>query len=188
MKSLRYIKHRSYSHGPAEMVQAVHHNPLKANISVRPSHSLRVKLLHDFKIPINYEGNIQEPFVFHLIPVTFILNPSSRMFCDKSLQGWLAWSDEQELYHVPHPTRSTFLPWEKASEAAIASVRDVVTDSSFWKQLSGHFAEETHEVVVTQDNISCVKSICESTSLGYSVPVDVDLTVTTQSNFLKMNP
>lgn len=61
---------------------------------------------------------------------------------------------------LPSPTSSTFMPWENDSEAAVASVRAVVTDASFWKKLSSRYAEENHEVSVTQDNISCVKSIC----------------------------
>jgi proteasome activator subunit 4 len=91
-----------------------------------------------------------------------------RIFCDKTIQGWLAWSDDLQLYRQPDSTRSTFV-WEKPSQAAIASVREVVTESSFWKKLSTHFAEENHQVVVTQDNISCVKSICKSASSGISV-------------------
>jgi proteasome activator subunit 4 len=50
-----------------------------------------------------------------------------RIFCDNTPQGWLAWSDELQLYRLATPHSSTFLPWEKASAAAVASVREVVT-------------------------------------------------------------
>jgi proteasome activator subunit 4 len=70
MKSLRYIKHRSYSRGPAEMAQGIRHNPLKVKIPVRPSHSLTAKLLRDFNTPINSKGPIREPLVVYSIPVT----------------------------------------------------------------------------------------------------------------------
>jgi proteasome activator subunit 4 len=167
MKSLRYIKHRSYFGDPAEMMQGLQHNPLKTKIPIQPSHPFTAKLLHEFKIPVSFGGTSQEPFAVHYTPFTINLTHLVRMFCDKIPQGWLAWSNELELYRVPHPTRSTFLPWEKPSEAAVAAVREVVTKSSFWDKLSTHFSEENHEVVVSQDHISCVKSICKSSSLQY---------------------
>ena len=34
-------------------------------------------------------------------------------------------------------------------------------NSNYWKKLSNHFSEENNNEGVTQDNISCVKSICE---------------------------
>lgn len=44
----------------------------------------------------------------------------------------------------------------------IKAVRDLTTSEEFWKALGGFFAEENHADSATQDNISCVKSICES--------------------------
>jgi len=70
MKSMRYIKHRSYSRSPAEMVLGFHHNPLKAKISVQPSHSLTNKLLHNFKVPLDSKAATGEPFVFCSTPST----------------------------------------------------------------------------------------------------------------------
>ena len=168
MKSSRYIKHRTYSRDPAELVQAIHHNPLKTKISVQPSHSLTARLLHNFKIPISSQETKEEPFVVCSVLLSTILMHAFRIFCDNTTQGWLAWSDGLQLYRQPHPTRSTFLPWEQPSQAAVASVREVVTKSSFWKKLSTHFAEENHEVVVSQDNMSCVKSICKLARLWIS--------------------
>ncbi|EGN99641.1 hypothetical protein SERLA73DRAFT_159863 [Serpula lacrymans var. lacrymans S7.3] len=49
--------------------------------------------------------------------------------------------------------------WEASSEDVISCVREIVQDSSFWKQLSTHFAEENYEKRILQDNISDVKSI-----------------------------
>ena len=59
--------------------------------------------------------------------------------------------------------KSTFQPWEKASENVVESIRSMVTDSLFWKELTKYYAEESDtetDEVVTQDNASCVKSIC----------------------------
>jgi proteasome activator subunit 4 len=140
MKGLRYIKHRSYCHDPADLMQGLHHNPLKTRIAAQPSHSFTAKVLDNFKNPVDIKS--RKP-----------------LFCDKLPQGWLAWGDELELYRLAQPTSSTFLPWEKASAAAVASVREVVTDSSFWTNLSERLSEENHQDVITQDNVSCVKSI-----------------------------
>jgi proteasome activator subunit 4 len=162
MKGLRYIKHRTYCRDPAELMQALHHNPLKTRIPVQPSHSFTAKVLGNFKNPVDIRS--RKPFVACFIPVVIFLKPPNHsLFCDKTPQGWLAWSHELELYHLAQPTSSTFLPWEKGSAAAVASVREVVTNPSFWTNLSERLSEENHQDVITQDNVSCVKSICTLT-------------------------
>lgn len=131
--------------------------------------------------PPSLSGLLESRSSSTTIPLPLILTRTIRSFWDKTTQGWLAWSDELELYRQPHPTRSTFLPWEKPSEAAVASARDVVTESTFWKKLSTHFAEENNEVVVSQDNMSCVKSICKLVLLDF---LDSDRP---QSNFSRIS-
>jgi proteasome activator subunit 4 len=83
-----------------------------------------------------------------------------RLFLETDPPGWLAWNDSITLYKPPDFSKSTFKPWEKASEDAVTAVRELAKDPSFWKKLSTYYAEENHEVVITQDNVSCVKSIC----------------------------
>ena len=51
------------------------------------------------------------------------------------------------------------------------SIRVIVKDPAFWKSLSGYYKEETHEVVIGQDNVSCVKSICELAQLSRCTPL-----------------
>ena len=42
------------------------------------------------------------------------------------------------------------------------AVREIATSEAFWKALGGFFAEENHADSATQDNISCIKSICKA--------------------------
>lgn len=65
------------------------------------------------------------------------------------------------LYRPPDRTKSAFQPWEDVSQEVIAVIREVCLDPSYWKKVSTYYAEENHEVTVTQDDISCVKSICK---------------------------
>lgn len=66
-----------------------------------------------------------------------------------------------ELFLAPPPDSSCFLPWDSVSQDMVTAVREVTTKETFWENLSNHFAEENHAEVTTQDNISCVKSICK---------------------------
>src|ERR1700749_1347256 len=116
MKGLRYIKHRSYCHDPADLMEGLSHNPLKTRIPAQPTHSFTAKVLDNFKNPVDIKS--RKPFVACFISVSILLKPLNHIFfCDKLLQGWLAWGDELELYRPAQPTSSTFLPWEKASAA-----------------------------------------------------------------------
>jgi len=85
------------------------------------------------------------------------------LFCESTQEGWLAWKATMTLYKPPHPSKSTFQPSEKASDNVVTSVQAVVKDTFFWRELAKYYSEESDaEVVevVTQDNASCVKSIC----------------------------
>lgn len=88
MKGLRYIKLRSFCHDPAELIQGLHHNPLKASLAVQPSHSFTVKVLNSFKHPADIKS--RKPFVTFYIPVSVLkksLNPAC--FAIKHLKaGW----------------------------------------------------------------------------------------------------
>ncbi|KAF8168284.1 hypothetical protein B0H34DRAFT_792908 [Crassisporium funariophilum] len=50
-------------------------------------------------------------------------------------------------------------PWESASADALEAIREMVTDPEYWVNVSTYYAEENHETTITQDNVSCVKSI-----------------------------
>ena len=69
------------------------------------------------------------------------------------------WQDTVSLYLSPHSSKSTFEPWE-ASEDVVQAIREVTTAPEYWENLSTYFSEENHETYITQDNVSCVKSIC----------------------------
>jgi proteasome activator subunit 4 len=85
---------------------------------------------------------------------------------DKGPAGWLVTDGTLSGYSVPDEFRSTFQPWEAASQGAVDVVRRATTQEAFWKKLSGRYSEENHQTTVTQDNISCVKSICLSATFS----------------------
>lgn len=87
---------------------------------------------------------------------------NSRTLQDKAIVGWLSWPAHVELYLAAPSGKSSLLPWSPDSNEMIKAVRDLTTSEEFWKALGGFFAEENHADSATQDNISCVKSICES--------------------------
>jgi proteasome activator subunit 4 len=161
MKTLRNIKLRTFCLKSTDLVVARNHNPLKQRVLVKPSHSFTNKFLDDFKIP--FDGNSQNAYVTYQprFSFIFIIFDKFRIFSERALEGWLAWKDTISLYKPAHPTKSTFQPWDIASEDVVKAVREFAVDTSFWKTLSGRYSEENHESVIVQDNVSCVKSICK---------------------------
>lgn len=79
---------------------------------------------------------------------------------DKVSVGWLTWPATVDLFLAAPPGQSSFKPWESAGQEMISAVRKEVTNKDFWESLSKYYSEENHANVATQDNISCVKSIC----------------------------
>lgn len=96
-----------------------------------------------------------------LIETHWKLNSLYSLFLDREPPGWVAWTDSIALYVLPSATKSTFQPWDPTSNDALEALRETAMDSSYWEKLAGHYSEENHETVITQDNVSCVKSICE---------------------------
>lgn len=92
-----------------------------------------------------------------------------RVLFDKNPPGWIIWNDSISLYKLPHSTESTFQPWEAGSADAIDAIREIVTHGKYWEDLAVYYAEENHETTVIQDDISCVKSICELPSFEYGL-------------------
>ena len=89
------------------------------------------------------------------------------MFNEKDPPGWIAWSDSISLYTIPDKTKSTFQPWDPSSKDAVAALRELATDPSYWEQLGVYYSEENRETNIIQDNVSCVKSICMPPSFIY---------------------
>lgn len=71
------------------------------------------------------------------------------------------WQETVSLYLSPHSSKSTFEPWEAASQDAVQAIREMTTDPEYWENISTYYSEENHETTMTQDNVSCIKSICE---------------------------
>lgn len=57
MKTLRFIKLRTTTTDPTDLVLERNHNPLKKSLEIDdPSHSFTSKLLADLKTPIDLKG------------------------------------------------------------------------------------------------------------------------------------
>jgi proteasome activator subunit 4 len=91
-----------------------------------------------------------------------MLNMALRMLCEKPTSGWVAWGKKVSLFLAPDETKSTFQPWAESCLDNIAVYREVAKDPAFWQKLSKHYASENHAEVITQDHVSCIKSICMS--------------------------
>lgn len=65
------------------------------------------------------------------------------------------------MYKPPNHTKPSLLPWEAASQEAVSAASKLATKSTFWKNFTKYLAEENSETAITQDNVSCVKSICK---------------------------
>ena len=75
--------------------------------------------------------------------------------------GWLVWPESYPAFLAPDATKFALTPWDEGSQAAVDALREVATDAEFWKNLSTHYSSENNSEVCVQDNMSCVKSICE---------------------------
>ncbi|KAF8971515.1 hypothetical protein BDZ97DRAFT_1913988 [Flammula alnicola] len=142
MKSMQNIKLRTFCTDPTDLALARNHNPLKRSVAVIPSPQTTSEFLDQYKIPVDLHLAERKPIFF-----------------DKNPPGWLVWDKSISLYISPHPTESTFQPWESASADAIQAVREITTDPEYWENLSTYYSEENHETTIIQDNVSCVKSI-----------------------------
>ena len=83
------------------------------------------------------------------------------MIRDKLDSGWIAWGSTIDGFLAPHPTKSTFQPWDASSDEVLTTLRSTTKDPSFWKKLSTHYSAENNSDVIVQDNLCFVKSICE---------------------------
>ncbi|CAA7258799.1 unnamed protein product [Cyclocybe aegerita] len=142
MKSLRNIKLRTFCTNAIDLALMRSHNPLQRWVKTMPSPHTTRDFLHQYKVPVDLHSSKQKP-----------------VFYDKNPPGWLVWNDTIAMYTQPHPSKSTFQPWEAASADAIETIRKITTTSDFWESVSTYYSEENHETSVTQDNVSCVKSI-----------------------------
>ncbi|TFK76829.1 hypothetical protein BDN72DRAFT_890635 [Pluteus cervinus] len=142
MKSMRILKLRTYCKTIEDLALGNSTNPLKRKIPVQASQHSRDKILQNYHQPIDYNSP-----------------GDHQLLLDGNPPGWLTCNSEFTLYALPDETKPTFGPWEAASQEAVDAIREMVTDPEFWEELSGHFSEENHEEVITQDNVSCVKSI-----------------------------
>ncbi|EPQ60969.1 hypothetical protein GLOTRDRAFT_135553 [Gloeophyllum trabeum ATCC 11539] len=142
MKVSRYIKLRTYHHDVVDLVLEQNHHPLRRIVKINsPSHAFTQDFLKNFRKPVDRELAMREP-----------------LLCDKAATGWLAWGETMDFFLLP-PTDGATQQWEPDSAAAIAAIRDIAKDMTYWKKLTGHFSSENHNETISQDHVSCVKSI-----------------------------
>ncbi|KZT19390.1 hypothetical protein NEOLEDRAFT_1142177 [Neolentinus lepideus HHB14362 ss-1] len=142
MKMSRYIKLRTYYRNTIDLVLEQNHHPLRRRIDVTsPSHDFTREFLQAFRKSLDVEKAVREP-----------------LLCDKPATGWLAWGETFDSFLLP-PTDNAAQIWEPASMDAISAIRTMAMDTSYWKRLSNHFSSENHAETISQDNVSCVKSI-----------------------------
>lgn len=163
MKGIRNIKLRTYCLNATDLALSQSHNPLKKTVVVHASRQSTAKFLSAYKGPV--EQDYQHPSVRFLSKYHSLFMSLHRVFFDKNPPGWLTSSNSLSLYTLPHPSKSTFLPWEQSSKDAIQAIREITTKSSYWEKVSSFFSEENHENDIVQDNVSCVKSICRYHSI-----------------------
>ncbi|KAI0322289.1 hypothetical protein OF83DRAFT_1094493 [Amylostereum chailletii] len=145
MKIMRFIKLRTFSQGPVDLIMEKNNNPMKKKLRIdNPSSKWTQEFLYNFRKPLD--------------PITA---GDEAVIIDNISTGWVAWRECITAYRFPHPTKPSLKPWDSECEEAIAAVREVALDPKFWKELSVHFSAENLADTVTTDNISCVKSIVQ---------------------------
>ncbi|KAI0359128.1 hypothetical protein OH77DRAFT_1473765 [Trametes cingulata] len=143
MKISRFIKLRSLAHGPIDLALEQNHNPLRRKVPLQDltrEHS--EQLLNEYRKPLDLGRAHEQP-----------------MLRDKIGSGWLVWDKTADYFLAPHPTKSTFLPWDTGCDEAVSAIREITKEPSFWKKLSTHYSAENNSDVILQDNLCCVKSI-----------------------------
>ncbi|KAF5384678.1 hypothetical protein D9757_006201 [Collybiopsis confluens] len=140
LKSTRIIKLRTFCTRPEDLYEGRNPNPLKMTVPiVNPSFALQQQFLKAYRNTVESSPDL--------------------LFCDKNPQGWVGWNSSITLYKPPHPTQSSLLAWESASQDAVSAASKLASSSSYWKKLTKYLSEETNETTMTQDHVSCIKSI-----------------------------
>lgn len=83
------------------------------------------------------------------------------MIRDKIGSGWLAWTDGYDAFLAPQPDIHALLPWKEDCQEIVELLRETSMTTRFWEKLSVHYSSENNSEVVSQDNMSSVKSICK---------------------------
>lgn len=62
MKISRFVKLRTFSHGPEDLALEQTHNPLKRKVPVlKPTHEFTARFLEQFKTPLDLSQAQEEP-------------------------------------------------------------------------------------------------------------------------------
>lgn len=70
MKITRFIKLRSFSHGPVDLAIEHSHNPLKRQVQVpHPTHAFTTEWLDQFKVPLNLDEAQEKAWVISFMRI-----------------------------------------------------------------------------------------------------------------------
>ncbi|KAI0094570.1 armadillo-type protein [Irpex rosettiformis] len=144
MKITRFMKLKTFSNNPADILMEVNHNPLRHTVHCdRPTSQYTTQWLADFKAPLDIKKAQREPLLFEKVPT-----------------GWLAWSDTS-AFLLPPDSSTPMSACHPDCQDALNVIRKEVTQPSFWEKLAKHYTLENHSEVIVQDNASCIKSLFE---------------------------
>ncbi|KAF9785996.1 hypothetical protein BJ322DRAFT_1005050 [Thelephora terrestris] len=154
MKVLRFIKLRTTTSDPIDLILERNHNPLKKSLEIdNPSRSFTSQHLADLKTPVSLKDASGMPIYF-----------------ERTLTGWLVWDKSIGVYDGADLKEPAVQKWEEGSQPAISAVQEVVQDKKFWEKLAVHYTSENQTSQLVQDNVSTVKSLFQL--LG-DVPFDL---------------
>ncbi|KAI0343952.1 hypothetical protein BDW22DRAFT_1355187 [Trametopsis cervina] len=145
MKITRFMKLRTFIGDPVDMLMERNRNPLKHISRVEtPTAEETAQWLSEFRNPLDTEKAQREPLLF-----------------EKVTTGWLA-SGDRTSFLLPPPSSTPMTACHPDCQEALDTLRNEVTQKSFWEELAKHYTTENHSEVIIQDNASCVKSIFET--------------------------
>jgi proteasome activator subunit 4 len=138
-KILHFVKLRSFSATPTQLLLQEPHNPLKQELEL--PHPLPSNFTDDFL------ASLKQPMTA----------PDTKL-CDKQSTGWLIWGDKIDV-HVPPPVDQSAFTWEAASSAGLDEIRKVLSSSQWWEALNRHLSQEQNRNYLAADNTILLKSI-----------------------------
>jgi proteasome activator subunit 4 len=138
-KILHFVKLRSFSTNPVQLLLQESHNPLKEEVTLpRP---LPATFTKDFLVSLTQ-------------PITA---PETKL-SDKQSTGWMIWGDKVQL-HRPPPAQDSPFQWESASADGLGAIRQALSSPGWWSQLNKHLSQEQTRNYLAADNAILLKSI-----------------------------
>lgn len=137
-KILYYIKLRTLAPTDEDLLLGQSKNPLK----------------HSEKLPTPVSSEWTQQYIAAFAEP---LTPDSKLR-DKPSQGWLVWGQEEDVYNPP-PADGVVFDWDPKSQPAMAAVRTILTQESWWQSFCRHLSQEKERDYPGSDSVTLLKSI-----------------------------